>query len=128
MNGSHCIKKTKQPDNVIIHKSNKDVKIIGVTIPEDARVNEREIGKTEQYKMIKDEITRIRGMEKKTNPLVIGALGTISTGLEKYVAEIGIDMNVAHAQKNIFIGDSKDSETGSWILKEALSVSLYRSL
>ena len=32
-------------------------------------------------------------------PVVVGALGAISTGFEKYIAAIGIDMRVEHPQK-----------------------------
>ena len=33
-------------------------------------------------------------------PAVVGALGTISTSFEKYIAAIGIEMCVEHTQKN----------------------------
>ena len=32
-------------------------------------------------------------------PVVVGALGAISTDFEKYIAAIGIEMKVEHAQK-----------------------------
>ena len=45
------------------------------------------------------------GMKKVTViPVVAGALGAISTGFEKYVAAIGIEMKVAHAQKQPYWG------------------------
>ena len=50
---------------------------------------------------------------------VVGALGAISTGFEKYIAATGIEMRVEHAQKKSFIGDSKEFETDTWILKKA---------
>ena len=37
----------------------KTRRIVDVTIPGDTRVNEREVSKTEKYKMLKDEITRM---------------------------------------------------------------------
>ena len=49
---------------------------------------------------------------------VAGTLGAISTGLEKNIAAIEIEMRVEHAQKNSFIGDSKYFETGTWMLKK----------
>ena len=51
-------------------------------------------------------------------PVVVGALGLISTGFEKYIAETGIEMRVERVQKNSFIGDSKDFEAGTWMLKQ----------
>ena len=32
-------------------------------------------------------------------PVIVGALGAISSGFEKYVAVIGTEMRVKHAQK-----------------------------
>ena len=88
-------------------------------IPEDLRMNEREVGKIEKYKMLKDEIARMWGMKKViVIPVVVGALGAISTGFEKYVAAIGIEMKVQHAQKTALIGYSKDFETASWMLNK----------
>ena len=45
--------------------------------------------------------------------VVLGVLGAISTGFEKYIAAIGIEMRVEHAQKNSFVGDSKYFDTGT---------------
>ena len=53
-----------------------------------------------KYKMLKGEIARIWGMNKViVIPVVVGALGAISTVFEKYVAAFGIEMKVEHAQK-----------------------------
>ena len=37
-------------------------------------------------------------------PVVAGALGAISTGFEKYIAAIGIEMRVEHAKKQLLWG------------------------
>ena len=45
-------------------------------------MNEREVGKMEKYKLLKDEIARMWGMiEVIVVPVVVGALGAISTTL-----------------------------------------------
>ena len=36
-------------------------------------------------------------------PVVLGTLGVISTGFEKYIAAIGIGMRVEHAQKTALL-------------------------
>ena len=85
----------QRPDIVIIDTTKKKVKIVDVTIPGDVRVNKRGIRKIEKNKMLKDEIARMWGMKKVTVvPVVVGALSSISTGFEKYVAPIGIEMKV----------------------------------
>ena len=60
-------------------------------------------------------------------PVIVGALGGISTGFEKYIAAIGIEMRVEHPQKNTknsFIWDSKDFETGTWMQKKNIILSI----
>ena len=78
-----------------------EVKIVDVTIPGDEWVNERKVGKIVKYKVFKDWIARMWGMKEViVIPVVVGALGAISTGFEKYIAAIGIEMRIEHAQKN----------------------------
>ena len=69
--------------------------------------------------MLKDEIARMWDIKEVIEiSVVAGALGAISAGFEKLFAAVGIDMIVEHAQKNNFNGDSKDFETGTWMLKK----------
>ena len=73
-----------RPNIVVIDKTKKEVKIVDVTIPGDVCVNEREVGKIEKYKVLKDEIKRMWVMKKViVIPVAVGALGAISTGFEK---------------------------------------------
>ena len=39
--------------------------------------------------------------------VVTGALGAILTGFEKYIAAIGIEMKVEHAQKTALLGTAR---------------------
>ena len=67
----------------------KEVKIVNVTIPRDERVKEREVGMIEKNKVLKDEVARMWDMKEViVIPVVVGALGAISTGFEKYIAAI----------------------------------------
>ena len=68
-------------------------------------MNEREVGKIEKYKVLKDEIARMWDMKEViVIPVVLGALGAISVGFEKYIPAIGIEMRVEHAQKTALLG------------------------
>ena len=49
----------RRPDIVVIDKTKKEVKMVDVTIPTDVQGNEREVGKNEKYKVLKDEIARM---------------------------------------------------------------------
>ena len=94
----------RRPDIVLIDKTMKEVKIVDVTIPGDERVNEREVGKIEKYKVLKDEIARMWNMKEViVIPVVVRALGAISTDFEKYIAAIGIEMRVEHAQETALL-------------------------
>ena len=69
------------------------VKIVDLDIPGDVRVNKREVGKIEKYKMLKYETAPLWDMKKVTViPAVVGALCAIPT-----VVAIEIEMKVEHA-------------------------------
>ena len=71
-------------------------------------MNQSEVGKTEKYKALKDEIARMWDLKEViVIPVVVRALGTISTGFEKYIAAIGTQMRVDHAQKTALLGTAR---------------------
>ena len=40
-------------------------------------------------------------------PVVVGALRAVSNGFEKYIAAIGIELRVEHAQKAALLGTAR---------------------
>ena len=67
-----------------------------------------EVEKIEKYKLLQDEIAIMWGMKEVTViPIVIDALGIISTAFEKYIAAIGIENRVEHAQKTALLGTAR---------------------
>ena len=67
-------------------------------------MNEREVGKIKEYKVLKDDIARMWGMKEViVIPVVVRALGAISTGFEKYTAAIGIEMRLEYPQKTALL-------------------------
>ena len=100
----------RRPDIVIVNKVHKEVKIIDVAIPGDVRVLEKEIEKIEKYGPLKDEIARLWDMQKvSVIPVVVGALGAVSTRFQKFVKDIGITLKIEYAQKTTLLGTA-------WIL------------
>ena len=98
----------RRPNIVLIDKNMKEVKIVDATIPGDERVNERELGKIAKYKVLKDEIAKMWDMKEViVTPVFVGALAAISTGFEKYIASIGIEMRVEYAQKTALLGTAR---------------------
>ena len=62
-------------------------------------MNQRQVGNIEKYKVFNYEIARMWGMKEViVVPVLKGTLGAISTGFEKYIAAIGIEMRVEHLQ------------------------------
>ena len=59
-------------------------------------------------------------------PVVVGASDAISTGFEKYVVvnEVEIKLVIRTFPKNSHIADSKDFETGTWMLKKHNIISI----
>ena len=71
---------------MVVDKENKEKMIIDVAIPGDTRVRDKEREKIKKYSMLKDEIARLWQMKKVVvTPIVVGALGTITTKFEKYI-------------------------------------------
>ena len=98
----------RRPGIIVIDKTKKEVKFIDVIIPGDVRVNGRKVGKIEKCKVLKDETTRKWGMmEVIVILVVVVALRVISSGFEKYISPIGIDMRVGHAQKTALLGTAR---------------------
>ena len=85
----------RRPDIVVVDKCKREVRIVDIAIPGDARVCEKEIEKIDKYKPFKDEVARLWNMRKITViPVVVGALGAISKRFEKFVKDIGINIRV----------------------------------
>jgi len=98
----------QRPDIVIVDKLQKEVKIIDVAIPGDVRVLEKEIEKIEKYGPLKDEIARLWDMQKVlVIPIVVGALGAVSTRFQKFVKDIGITLKIEYAQKTALLGTAR---------------------
>ena len=89
-------------------KTSKEVKVIDIAIPGDVRVCEKELEKINKYKLLQDEIARLWNVRKVTViPIVVGALGAITTRFEKFVMEAGIELRVEHVQKTALLGTAR---------------------
>ena len=98
----------RRPDIVVLDKTSKEVKAIDIAIPGDVRVCEKELEKINKYKLLKDEIARLWNVRKVTViPIVVGALGAITTRFEKFVMEAGIELRVEHVQKTALLGTAR---------------------
>ena len=80
-------------------KFKDQILLLLITIPGDLQVKKREIGKIKKYKVLKDEIARMCTMKEVIIiSVVVGALCAISTGFEKYITVIRIEIRVEHSK------------------------------
>ena len=69
----------RRPDLILVDKKAKSYVIIGVAIPGDCRIHEKEIEKIGKYQKLKRELKRLWSLKKfEIVPVVVEALGCIS--------------------------------------------------
>jgi hypothetical protein len=78
--------------------------LIGVTIPGDRNVIQKEAGKILKYKDLTIEIQRMWNVKTGVIPVIIGATGTISKSYRKYVSTIPGNHDVRELQKTAILG------------------------
>ena len=89
----------RRPDIVVVDKVKKDTMIIGVAIPGDTRVCDKEREKLQKYSLLKGEIIRLWHMKKiVVISIIVGELGAVTTKVEKYVESLEIEIRIVHVQ------------------------------
>ena len=90
-------------DITVVEK--KQVWIIDMAIPEDGRIEEKELEKISKYQDLKIEIERLWGKQATVVPEVIGSLGAIPRNLRKHFRTIGLDsISPSQLQKTVLLG------------------------
>ena len=98
----------RRPDIVVVDKVKKETMIIDVAIPGDTKVCDKEREKIRKYSLLEDEIVRLWQMKKVVViPIVVEALGTITTKFEKYIESLGIEIRIEHVQKSALLGTAR---------------------
>ena len=69
-----------------------------MSVPSDSNISAKEFEKLSKYKDLEIEIAKMWKMKTKTIPVVIGALGMIKKGTQKYVNEIPENLSLAEIQ------------------------------
>ncbi|XP_020899453.1 uncharacterized protein LOC110238147 [Exaiptasia diaphana] len=107
--------KANRPDIVVKNKKEKTCLLIDMSIPTERNTSVKTSEKLSKYKDLEIEIQRMWGMKTTTIPVVIGALGLIKKGMEKYVKKIPGNIRVQEIQKVALLGPAH-------ILRRALSI------
>ena len=79
---------------VIKHKQNKTCQLI------DSNISAKEFEKLSKQKDLENKIAKMWKMRTKPIPVIVGALGMIKTGTQKYVKGIPGNLSLAEIQKN----------------------------
>ena len=92
---------------MLVDKSNKSCLIIGVAIPEDIRVKEKEFEKAEKYQNLARELRRMWEVKTNVIPIVLGVLGTVPLRLKGNLKAIGVDTSISLIQKSALLGSAR---------------------
>ena len=75
-----------------------------MVIPSEHNTSVKVTEKLSKYKDLEIEINRMWGTKTTTIPVVIGALGLVKKGLEKYTDNIPGNINIQEVQKIALLG------------------------
>ena len=106
----NVIEARRQDLSVIDKKERKGI-IVDIAVPADVRVGEKERGKVEKYQDLKREIGRLWKLKMvEVVPVVIGALGSVTKGFDRWIDKLGIPYSVMCNAKNCLVENCKDIE------------------
>lgn len=95
-----------RPDIIIKNKQKKTCILIDVSVPSDRNVVQKEAEKKLKYKNLSIEIQRMWNMKCFVIPVIIGATGTVTRGLRKYLELIPGKHSIDSLQKTAILGTS----------------------
>jgi hypothetical protein len=93
-----------KPDVIIRNNEKRTYMLIGVVISGDRNAIKKEAEKILKYKNLTVEIQCMWNVKTKVIPAIIGATGTISKSLRKYVGNIPENHEVKELQKTAILG------------------------
>ena len=70
-----------------------------MSVPSDSNISAKEFEKRSKYKDHEIEIAKMFNMKTKTIPVIVGALGIIKKGTQKFVNEIPGNLFLDEIQK-----------------------------
>ena len=98
----------RRPDIVVVDKCEKRVTLIDMAVPADKNILEKEKEKVIKYQDLKMELKRLWKMKVKVIPVVIGALGSVSKNLKKWLKELDMEeLDCSALQKAALLGTAK---------------------
>ena len=94
----------RRPDIIVIDKKERKGIIIDITVPADVRVGE----KVEKYQDLNREIGRLWKLKMvEVVPVVIGTLGSVTKGFDRWIEKLGIPLSVGGMHKTVLLGTAR---------------------
>ena len=107
--------KANRPDIVIRLKKEKISLLIDISVPSDRNTSLKVAEKLGKYKDLEIEISRMWDTKTFTIPVIIGALGLVKKGTEKFIERIPGNIKIQSIQKTALLGTAH-------ILRKVLSI------
>ena len=96
--------KANRPDIVVKNEEEGTCQHIEISIPTESNTSIELTEKLSKYKDLEIEIEELRGMKTTTIPVILGALGLIKKGMEKYISKIPGNNSIQEVQKYVLLG------------------------
>ena len=98
----------RRPDIIVMRKKEKKRISVDIAIPGDSRIHEKEFEKIEKYQDLKWEIRRMWGIKNGgVVPVFVGALGSVTKKLGKWIEKLGIRVRIGPLQKTTPLGTAR---------------------
>ena len=97
----------RRSDVVVVDRDKKTYNLIGIAVPVDAGIVEKEKEKVEKYQDLRREVARLWNVKAKVVPIVVGASGAITPNLSKHLDEIGVTTRMELSQKAALLGTAR---------------------
>ena len=107
--------KANRPDIVVKDRKQRTCQLIEISVPTERNTSIKTTEKLSKYKDLEIEIEKMWGMNTTTIPVVLGALGLVKKGMEKYISKIPGNISIQEAQKCALLGTAH-------ILRRILSI------
>ena len=96
----HC-----RPDILILKKKERRAIIVDIAVPGDPRVLYKERDKIEKYQDLKRELRKLWNLKAVSIvPVVIGALGAVSSDIQYHLDSVGCKLKISDLQKTALLG------------------------
>ena len=80
----------RRPNITIVEKVKKEVLFVDISVPTDKRVHEKESEEISKYADLRIEVEHLWNMSTSVVPIVVGALGAVSTHFEKFIRKLDL--------------------------------------